>query len=97
MFTLMCLNVTKIYATYAPRLICYHNTSLPIKLKISLLIPSSQRKKLFCGSGGCKKIIKDITPCSPLKVSRRFGEMSTPSSETKSKPRKIPALCNTLL
>jgi hypothetical protein len=36
-------------------------------------------------------IFWDITPCSPLKVNRRFGETSTPFSGSKNKPSKIPA------
>jgi hypothetical protein len=35
--------------------------------------------------------IWDITPCNPLKVNRRFGETSSPSSGSKNKPNKIPA------
>jgi hypothetical protein len=36
-------------------------------------------------------IFWDITPCSPLKMNRRFGETSPPSSGSKNNPSKNPA------
>jgi hypothetical protein len=45
----------------------------------------------FEQSNGKSTIFWDIMPCSPLRVNRRFGGTSPPSSGSNNRPRKKPA------